>query len=194
MAYFAQHRIHSVGYGAVILRRRDGANWVRAADVDGHIGPAGDQVRRLIEAGDDLAGETGRAMLLDEPLVRSPRHHLEQVLRPRADGYNVEDAVLVLDEGLPFRVPADSFTMQLLGLIDGRRTVRQAIAEVLTAHHQNPDTHEFAVALRTVTHLVELGFLLRRYPTPTAQRPKVRPTVPPPSAARTVQPQADTDR
>lgn len=80
--YFGAEEIRAVGYGAVILRRRTGDNWIGAQSFAGlSVGPANDQVVGLFAGRDFLARIGGRAGLLDQHLVIDECHRLDQSLR-----------------------------------------------------------------------------------------------------------------
>jgi len=160
--YDQEQGIEAIGYGAVVLRRRSGANWVRADSLhQTPAGPAGDRVSRLFATQDLLASLDGPDALLDLVLATNPQHRLEQVLRPRDDGYRVEAAGVVLEEGLSFRAAIDMYAAQILVRLDGKRTLREVLEEARTEVQPDLPPDEFAAAaLRAVRRMVELGFVL----------------------------------
>jgi methylase of polypeptide subunit release factors len=156
--HFADERIDAIGYGAIVLRRRNGdnGNWVRAESVGSPpVGPAGDQVARLFSAVDDVAarGET----ILDQRLALDDGLRLEQVLRPVGGDFAVERATLHLEDGLPFSIDVDAFVAALLAHLDGEHTLAEALDEVAGG-----DDELRAAATELVVHLVTLGFLSAR--------------------------------
>jgi methylase of polypeptide subunit release factors len=161
LEYFEGLGVDSIGYGAVLLRRRDGATWTRAEDIpQDPVGPAGEQLGRLTASQDFLDGLPDQASLLDVPLVATNGHRLEQVLRPRAGGYAVERATLHLEQPLPFVANVDAFNILLLARLDGRHTVREAIRETAAGSGRldvGVDQIE-AATLPVVRRMVELGF------------------------------------
>jgi SAM-dependent methyltransferase len=154
--------IEAIGYGAIVLRRRDGANWIRSDTIHGSVGgPAGDEVMRLFAAQDFLSSLPGPEAVLDRVLASNPKHRLEQTLRPRPDGYTVEEASVVLEEGLAFRASVDVYAMQIVVRLDGKRTLREVLEEARAEIEPGMDPEEFAAAsLRAVRRMIQLGFLL----------------------------------
>jgi len=119
--------IGAIGYGAMVLRRREGPTWRRFDDLGGRYPePAGDELRSLAALEDRLAGASGVESILDERPAPA-RHHLAQSLQQHDGIYEVEHAELVQDGGLRFQVPADPLTAELLARCDGRRTLREVV-------------------------------------------------------------------
>ena len=119
--------IGAVGYGGVVLRRREGPTWRRFDDLGGRYPePAGDVLRSLAALEDRLVGASEFESLLAERPAPA-RHHITQSLRQHDGVYEVELAELVQDGGLRFQVPADPLTAELLARCDGRRTLREVI-------------------------------------------------------------------
>jgi len=163
LTYLERLGIGEVAYGAAILRRRsDARGWTRGEPVSlERLEQAGDHVLRLFAAHDHLEGLDERRSLLDARLALAGRHHLEQTLACRDGELRLEDVVLSLDEGLGFRIGLDVHTSGLVPLLDGRRTVREALAERTAALElADDDSARFeSAALPAVRRLLELGFL-----------------------------------
>ena len=123
------------------------------------IEPAGSHVERLFEAQDFLAG--GRDLAY-ERLVLVDEHVLEQALHLENGAFGVQAAAIRLTEGLGFQATIDVYTAHLIAGLDGRRTVREALAETAAAlgpDGMSPDEMAGA-ALPTLRRMVELGFLV----------------------------------
>ncbi|MEW6583016.1 MAG: methyltransferase [Actinomycetota bacterium] len=147
-----------VAWGAMVLRRRPGPGWFAGFSLPvGEVGVAGAQVRRLVAAQDLLAG--GGEALLDARLAPAPDHRVSQSARLRAGEAEVDSVVLALDGGLGFRIALDEVTAGLLGVLDGRRTLREAAAEL--AAQAGGDAARLAGAVvPAVRRLVELGLVV----------------------------------
>jgi SAM-dependent methyltransferase len=161
LEYFETLGVESIAYGAILLRRRDGRTWTRAEDLpQDPAGPAGEQLQRLTEAQDFLAGLPDNGALLDAVLVAAASHRLEQLLRPRAGRYSVERASLHLEQPLPFVANVDAFNALLLARFDGRRTVRECIGEAASSSGlADVALRDVETAtLPVVRRMVELGF------------------------------------
>jgi SAM-dependent methyltransferase len=152
----------AIGYGAVVLRRRSGDNWVRAdALYRQQREPAGEHVARLFDARDLLDSLDGPDALLDAVLRTNERHRIEQVLRKRDDGYAVEAARAVLEDGLGFVASLDVNAAQVLVGLDGKRTVREVLDDARENVHPDITAEQFQeAALPVVRRMVELGFVL----------------------------------
>jgi len=154
-----------ISSGAVILRRRTGANWVRADEVAAdRIGAAGEQVARLFEIQDYLEARDEQT-LLDERLRVADDARIDQVLKPGAQGLETESAAIRLTKGLGFRAQIDSASGRLLARLDGRRRLRQAItetaAELRTAGAAVDPSGLERAALPLVRRMLEAGFVER---------------------------------
>jgi hypothetical protein len=159
---YQEQGIGGLGYGAVVLRRRDGRTWRRFDDLGArHPDPAGDLLWSLIGVEDRLAEPEGPAGLLNERPLVDERHVIDQVLRPRAGAYEVEQATLAQEGGLHFQVPTDPLTVELLVRCDGRRTLREAIGLLRSEiRFAGASEAEFdATALATAITMLRLGFL-----------------------------------
>jgi hypothetical protein len=73
--------------------------------------------------------------------------------------YEIERAVLTLDEGIGFEGAVDSYTLHVLARCDGDRTLRSALNEVAEAAGIDADAFA-ATGLPVVRRLFELGFLV----------------------------------
>ena len=112
--FFRDERTESIGYGATVLKKHAGANWIRTDDLSGGLPePAGNAVSELLHVEDKLNSLDGED-LLKERLQLTPKHRLEQVLRFENGNYVVQGAALQLEEGLFFRTDMDPFKAHLL--------------------------------------------------------------------------------
>jgi methylase of polypeptide subunit release factors len=148
--------------GAIVLRRRSRApNWVRRETVPTfHIGPAGDQVVRAFVNHDLLASAPDHDQLLAEVLAVVEPQRIEQIWRHKDEGLELESATVRLDWGFGFAVGIDSYTIQLLARIDGRRRLRELFADIARDSQLEEDMVARA-GLPAVRRLLELGFLAR---------------------------------
>jgi methylase of polypeptide subunit release factors len=160
--YLGDLEAEGVAEGAVILRRRASThNWFRADRIpSGHPTPASEQVLRVFAARDRLSRE-GDDALLGGVLRLADDVRFEQELTCRDDGYVVESMTVMLDEGIGFRAGIDQNTASLLPLLDGQRSLRQAIDVAARAHAlEGPDQQAFTSgALDVVRTMLELGFI-----------------------------------
>jgi SAM-dependent methyltransferase len=149
LEYLRASGIEAVAYGAVVLRRRAGGRpWLRADSVALEREGAGLHVARVFDAQDLLQRLPDDEALLDRRLALVPEHELEQTLAVSEGRLEVQRVVLTLTHGLAFDVGLDEHTLRLLPLLDGTRTVRDALDEPYAT-----------AAIPAVRRLLELGFL-----------------------------------
>jgi methylase of polypeptide subunit release factors len=161
LEHLARLRIDAIGYGAVVLRRREGGvNWIRTDPLPlDRLEPAGEHTLRVFAAQDalDRVDDEG---LLDLPLALTENHRLQQTLVARG-GLLVESQTLELTEGIRFAVGVDRHTVSLLPHFDGRRPLRAVLELARGTFELEPEEQERFVpaAIPVVRRLVELGFL-----------------------------------
>ncbi len=127
--YFGRLGIEAIAVGAVILRRRSGANWVRADELHGErLRPASAHILRVFAAQDFLAGLGDDRALLDERLAPAPEARLEQ--RLVFEGEWSSAATLTLGDGLGFRASLDSGAAATIAALDGGRRFGDVVAEL----------------------------------------------------------------
>lgn len=139
-AYCAELGIERIGWGAVVLRRREGGNWVFALTGSGsRMAPAGHHLERLIAA-QDAVGELDGASVL----TLADDHRLDRSVRLGGGVGVLERAFLRLDGGLGTRIELDPEMLEVVASLDGR-----PLGELPPG------------ALPGVRRLFELGFLVR---------------------------------
>jgi hypothetical protein len=152
LAYYRELGIEAIASGAVIMRRREGENWVVAEDAPRRSAPAGHHVERMIEAQDFLARVPE---LAGERLVPAPDHVVTQSLRLDGGGFDVESTAIRLRDGLGFEASIDSAVGHLLSRLDGMRTVREAAADL------SVDADALGTrVIPLVARMVRVGFLV----------------------------------
>jgi SAM-dependent methyltransferase len=155
--YYAREGIERIGWGAVVLRKRSGArNWVWAETPAGdRLNVSGDHVLRVLANRDFLDGAGTDEALLGRRLRLADDHVLERVFRFEDGEGAIERSTLRLEGGFGFGVAVDLDVTDVLSLLDGRRT----LGDALTARGVTDDevVRSAAAAAR---RLVELGLLL----------------------------------
>jgi methylase of polypeptide subunit release factors len=164
--YLAGLGVEAIAHGAVILRRRRSAqvNWTRWDDVPlDRLAQASQHVQRVFDTQDYLDRLDDKRELLDTHLALVEHHHLEQILTCRDGTTEVHTSVLSLDEGLGFRTGLDLHATHLVQLLDGHRSLSNAIAQrVGEMGLDSNDAARFETATLPVVHrLLQLGFLIR---------------------------------
>ena len=151
-AWLADYRdrgIESISTGAVVLRKRNGKNWMRFDDLAvAPRGAAGAHVERVFANGDYLRSLRDETELLTAVLALAPGTFL---VERRRDGGELERARLTVDEGIPLpgRVPASA--APVVAALDGRRPLAELV-----------DPAERAQVLPSLRELVARGLLVPR--------------------------------
>ena len=161
LEYYRAERIEAIASGGVILRRRDGENWVHSLELhDASRGPAGAQIDAIIAGRDYLAGLTDDRAMLEAAIVVDAPHRLDQALVSREGSYIVESASLVLEEGLGNRLLVEPDLIPVLIRLDGTQTLGEIVDEVVegTGAHRGQLT---ARVLRFARALLEGGYARR---------------------------------
>ncbi|HKW78194.1 MAG TPA: methyltransferase [Candidatus Limnocylindria bacterium] len=160
--YYAELGYASLGYGAVVLRKRRAAShWTRADDLQGQREPlSGAQIAQLIAA-EDYVRSRSDEQLLAARFTREPEHRLDQTLRAHDGAFAVESATLRLESGIRFSVPIDAFTAELFARLDGATTLTDA-ARAASARFANEGFSEadFATeACAVIRRLLSIGLV-----------------------------------
>jgi methylase of polypeptide subunit release factors len=139
-AYCAELGIERIGWGAVVLRRRDGQSWVLALTGSGsRMVPAGHHLERLIAAQDALGELDGASVL-----TLADDHRLDRSVRLGGGVGVLERAFLRLEGGLGTRIELDPEMLEVIASLAGR-----PLGELPPG------------ALPGVRRLFKLGFLVR---------------------------------
>ena len=165
LEYLGREEIEAIGYGAVVLRRRDsGSNWVRLDErpID-RLEPATRHTLRVFAAETRLATLSDDRALLDDRFTLVDAHRLEQELVCREGRFEVESQTLALTEGLSFRAGLDRSTVMLLPHFRADAPLRDVVAAAARDLEVDAaDRERFtAAALAVVRQLYALGFLVR---------------------------------
>jgi methylase of polypeptide subunit release factors len=151
--YFEAEGIERIGYGGVVLRRRDlGPRWVASVPMAGSwSGLAGEHLLRIIAAHDAV----GR--FFDQPMELAPDAELIQTWRPEAGGLALAATELRLRAGLEYKVELDADGARLVAALAEGRTVTATVA--LLAEQLGRPVAEVAGPATELAHqLFTLGF------------------------------------
>jgi methylase of polypeptide subunit release factors len=157
--YYERETIAAIGFGAVILRGRQGQGWVRglAAQIPA-LGSAGDHILRLFAATDHLGALEHEEALLDERFALVRGHRLDQTLVYTGE-YDVAGVSMSLAAGVGLVGSIEPEALPLLFAL----TPDQPLREIAAQSGVDP-----ALALVAVRRLYELG-LIERYAPDTAR-------------------------
>lgn len=148
--YYEREGVAAIGIGAVILRGRENAGWVRGFTAPRPAtGSASDHILRLFSATDWLARLRSDEELLDARVGLVRGHRLDQSL-VYGDEYRVADVTISLAEGVGLVAQIEPEVLPLLFELTPTQTVRHAAAAA--------DLEPSAV-VPTVRRLLEHGLL-----------------------------------
>jgi SAM-dependent methyltransferase len=160
LKHLARLGIESVGAGLVVMHRpRNRKPWLEVRDAPPVIGPAGECIARTLAARDLVARAESDHELLAARLMPSPDLEYRARQRPSGSGWNPVRSELKLSRGLSFAVRADPVAVAIIGLLDGKRSVREA-AEVFAGYHGVSPQSFLAELPAAVRHLLSLGCII----------------------------------
>ncbi len=160
LSYYRACGIEAIAAGGVVVRKRSGRNWFEefsiGADTDGFCG---EQLHQLMRIQDYCADHLQTAGDLLDCRLELRDHTLEQVRRFERGRYDLHASLLRVPGNLAFPTSIDSFGIQLLSSCNGRRTLREVLADVAAQHDLDVD-NVIGPALASVRLLLARGFLL----------------------------------
>jgi hypothetical protein len=154
--------IEQISWGAIVLRRREGKNWVKALNPGfARIAPASHHIERMFAAQDYLAGLGPGNGLLDGVFALAGDHFFDQTFTLAGGEGVLERSGLRLAGGLGSECELDPLSVRVVMLLDGRRQLHDVMAEAAAGAPGSPSPDDFAVeTLPVVARLVELGLVL----------------------------------
>jgi SAM-dependent methyltransferase len=159
LGYFERLGIEAIGSGAAILRRREGSNWVHEMELASESrGPGGPQLLSVFDGRDYLARTSDERTMRDDSFRIPAPHRLDQSLVSRDDGYVIEAASLVLEEGLGNRLAVVPDLIPVLLRLDGSQTLGAIVDEVAEGTSADP-AELLGRASGFVRELLEGGFV-----------------------------------
>ncbi len=150
--YYRRQGVEEIAFGALTLRRRSagaGANWTRLDELRAGESSASEQILRVFAAHDFLTAHPEPEALLEARLALVPEHRLDQSLHASGGDWQMAASTLALTEGVTFSGSLDYGAAQLVGRLDGTRTLREAMDPGASVEE----------AVTMVRRLLELGFL-----------------------------------
>jgi methylase of polypeptide subunit release factors len=158
--YFAQHRVTAVHPGVIVLRRRQGPNWLHVQPLARELmGAAGDSIIANIATCDFLAAHPRAEDLLDMVFTPSPYLAIEQSHRRKDDGWVVASIRAWLTRGPAFDAELDPAAAALLREFDGSSTLFECLQRFAGLVGDSlPEVRRNS--LPVVRFFLERGFLL----------------------------------
>jgi hypothetical protein len=161
ISHYEAQGVEAVSTGLIAMRRAGGrAHWIRIEDLpDGTSGPVGEAVALGFQLRDYLETVRSEEAMLGARLRVSPLVRLEDSCEPSGGAWRVTAARISMAGGLRYSSPVDLRLAGLIARADGRRTVRELLAELAAA--TNSDLNRITPnCLSLLRELVERGLLL----------------------------------
>jgi hypothetical protein len=153
LAYFKRLGIGWISYGALVLRRRAGENWFRAAELpEVRLRPASAHLLQM------FAAQERTENVLDVPLALVATAFVDRTARVADGRWNEVSATVRLESGIGFGVNLDPIGARLVVLFDGRAPLRPQLP-ALARELGVPEDKLEAFATRLATHLLEHGLV-----------------------------------
>jgi len=157
--YYASLGIAAIAYGAVVMHRRSGDNWVRTAELPpNRLKPASAHLQQLFAAQSLLRGEPADA-LLDRRFALVEHAFLDRTQRVEGGRWALTSTAVRLEAGIGFRVNLDAAGTALVSALDGAAPMRDVLPE-LAAQLGLPESELAVLAAQFLEHLVERGFAM----------------------------------
>jgi hypothetical protein len=157
---FSSRHVTGIHAGLVVLRRREGPNWIRYQPVIRPVaGPAADTVRQCLAGGDFVDARVSDEELRRLVLRPCPGLRVEQVREYRGERWPAASVRAYLTGGLALETKLDPAAAMLLNQFDGLRTVRDCLDRL--AEFMDTEPVKIAdSALDTTRLLVSSGLLM----------------------------------
>jgi hypothetical protein len=160
MNYYRHRGVEAIHDGLIVMRRRDGRNWVRIEEVP--TTPKGELGEMILStfAAHDLMQQNGtdEKLLAVRPKL-APNARLEQIC-VQADGqWRAESLTLRLESGFPFQLSLQPFVAEFLVTCDGTRSASEAIQD-FAARANAPLEKVQGECLAMIRNLIERGFMV----------------------------------
>jgi methylase of polypeptide subunit release factors len=160
MRYYRHRGVEAIHDGLVVMRRREGKNWVRIEEVPKT--PSGDLGEMIVStfAAHDLVqqNDTDEKLLSIHPKL-APHVRLEQICAQHEGQWRAETLTLRLISGFPFHMNVQPLVAEFLVSCDGTRTAAQAIEE-FASNANAPVENVRTECLSMIRKLIERGFMV----------------------------------
>lgn len=159
MNYYRRRGVEAIHDGLIVLRRREGKNWVRIEEVPKT--PSGDLGEMILAtfAAHDLVqqNDSEEKLLALHPRLAS-HARLEQVCVPSQGQWRAESLTLRLTSGFPFHMNVQPLVAEFLVSCDGTLSAGAAIEKFAASAHAPIDKVK-SECLAMIRNLIERGFM-----------------------------------
>ncbi|HET6206611.1 MAG TPA: methyltransferase [Terracidiphilus sp.] len=160
MSYYRHRGVEAIHDGVIVMRRRDGQNWVRIEEVPSTPkGELGDMILTTFAAHDQMQQTDSDEKLLALRPKLAANARLEQVCVQAGSSWQAESLTLRLTSGFPFHISVQPFVAEFLVTCDGSRTAGEAV-QALAANVNAPVENVQRECLAMIRRLIERGFMV----------------------------------
>ncbi len=160
MNYYRQRGVEAIHDGLIVMRRRQGRNWLRIEEVPKTpSGDLGEMILSTFAAHDLLQENEADEKLLSIRPKLSSNVRLEQVCNSAEGQWRAESLTLRLINGFPFHMTVQPLVAEFLSTCDGSRTAEQAIQDFAVTANAPLDTVK-RESLAMIRKLIERGFIV----------------------------------
>ena len=131
--YFEDHNVEAICGGIIVLRRRQGRNWIRMEELKSMPSrPFGEFMRRIFEIRDYLESHSEEELLDTRPFLPASAQ-LHKQFAASSDGWKLTAVELQPGEGLPYSLALQPQVADFVSLCDGKRTLREIADQTAAA-------------------------------------------------------------
>jgi len=160
MDYYRQRGVEAIHDGLIVLRRREGRNFVRMEEVPSTpSGNLGELILSTFAAHDLLRACDSEEKLLKIYPRLAPHARLEQISKASQGGWKTESLILRLSSGFPFHLDVQPLVAEFLACCDGEKTAEAAIAD-FAAKANAPLERVSSECQAMMRKLIERGFMV----------------------------------
>jgi len=159
LAYYDEHRVRAIHGGFLLLRKREGQNWIRFSEISGNLSAeTGSEVDRSVLHFERIEKLVDESDLLGLRLRLRDGVGKEEVGESK-DGRWVRSVTKLRSAGgLPQEVHVDPTMADLLGRFDGVGSVSEVVDAAAAAFGVGREQVE-SECLRVIRHFLERGWL-----------------------------------
>lgn len=160
MNYYRHRGVEAIHDGLIVMRRREGQNWVRIEEVPPTPkGELGEMIISTFAAHDLMQKtDTNEKLLALRPKL-APNARLEQICVQAESQWRAESLTLRLTSGFPFHISLQPFVAEFLVRCDGNRTAGESI-QAFAASANAPLERVQGECLTMIRKLIERGFMV----------------------------------
>jgi hypothetical protein len=160
MNYYRHRGVEAIHDGLIVMRRREGRNWVRIEEVPTTPkGELGEMILATFAAHDLMQqNDTDEKLLAVRPKL-APNARLEQICMQTDGQWRAESLTLRLESGFPFQLALQPLVAEFLVTCDGTRSAGEAIQD-FAARANAPLEKVQGECLAMIRKLIERGFMV----------------------------------